>query len=55
METRPKDSSAGGGKSREEIVQDKARELLSKLPGDYNDGEVREKIKRLNGPKALND
>lgn len=32
METRPKESSSGGGKSREEIVQDKARELLSKLP-----------------------
>lgn len=32
METRPKDSSSGGGKTREEIVQDKARELLGKLP-----------------------
>lgn len=55
MDTRPKDSSSGSGKSREEIVQDKARELLNKLPGDYNDADVREKIKRLNGPKALND
>jgi dynein heavy chain len=31
METRPKDSSVGGGKTREEIVQEKAKELLSKL------------------------
>ena len=28
METRPKDSNSGGGKTREEIVQEKARELL---------------------------
>ena len=42
MDTRPKDSGGGGGKTREEIVQDKARELLSKLPSDYVDLEVRE-------------
>lgn len=51
METRPKESSTGGGKSREEIVQDKARELLSKLPPDYNMGDVRETCKKLPGPK----
>jgi len=32
METRPKDSGTGAGKSREEIVQEKARELKAKLP-----------------------
>jgi len=37
METRPKDSSSGGGKTREDIVKEKSRELLSKLPIDYND------------------
>ena len=37
IDTRPKDSSSGGGKTREEIVQEKARELLSKLPIDYID------------------
>lgn len=42
MDTRPKDSGGGGGKTREEIVQDKARELLAKLPQDYIDLEVRE-------------
>ena len=42
METRPKESNVGGGKTREEIVQDKARELLVKLPPDYIDLEVRE-------------
>lgn len=29
--------------------------MLSKLPPDYNENEVREKIKRLAGPKLLND
>jgi len=42
IDTRPKDSSAGGGKTREEIVQDKAKDLLSKLPPDYVDAEVRD-------------
>ncbi len=41
METRPKDSSGGGGKSREEIVQEKAKDILTKLPQDYNINEVR--------------
>lgn len=51
METRPKEASAGGGKSREEIVQDKARDLLSKLPIDYNMLEVRDVCKKMQGPK----
>lgn len=53
MDTRPKESSGGGGKTREEIVKDKAMELLAKLPIDYNPIEVRELIKKLSGPKAL--
>ena len=32
MITRPKDSGSGGGKTREEIVSDKASELRSKVP-----------------------
>lgn len=35
METRPKDSGGGGGKTREELVQEKSKEMLSKLPPDY--------------------
>lgn len=50
METRPKDSSVGGGKTREDIVQDKAKDMLKTLPGDYNDVEVRESVQRLGGP-----
>ena len=50
METRPKDSSVGGGKTREEIVQDKAKEMLKNLPVDYLDLEVREGVTKLGGP-----
>ena len=32
IQTRPKDSSAVGGKTREELVQDKAKEILQKIP-----------------------
>lgn len=55
METRPKDSSVGGGKTREEIVYDKAKEYLSKLPPDFIDSEVREQVNKLPGPKQLQD
>lgn len=41
LETRPKEASSGAGKTREEIVKEKAIDLLSKMPLDYNDGEVR--------------
>lgn len=37
METRPKESSAGGGKTREEQVKEKASDLINKLPVDYID------------------
>lgn len=55
MDTRPKESNVGGGKTREEIVQEKARDLLMKLPPDYVDLEVREMVKKLPGPKQLGD
>jgi len=32
MDTRPKDSGGGTGKTREEIVFDKAKELIENLP-----------------------
>lgn len=53
LETRPKEASTGAGKTREEIVKEKSLDLLSKMPLDYNEGEVRELIKKLSGPKAL--
>lgn len=36
IQTRPKDSSSGGGKTREEIVQDMSKEYLLRIPADYN-------------------
>jgi dynein heavy chain len=36
METRPKEASVGGGKTREELVKEKALDLLSKMPIDYS-------------------
>jgi len=36
IQTRPKDSSSGGGKTREEIVQDQSKEYLLRIPADYN-------------------
>lgn len=51
MATRPKEAATGGGKTREELVQDKARELLSKLPPDYNMFDVKDTCKKLPGPK----
>lgn len=53
METRPKEASSGGGKTLEEIVKEKTQELLSKMPIDYNENEVRELIRKLSGPRAL--
>lgn len=37
----PKESSGGAGKTREEIVREKAEEMLAMLPKDYNPFEVR--------------
>lgn len=54
-ETRPKDSGGGGGKTKEEIVQEKAKELLGKLPPNFEEPEIRSAIVKLAGPKALTD
>jgi dynein heavy chain len=42
LETRPKDSSGGGGKTREETVMEKSVEILQKLPENYKMIDVRE-------------
>jgi dynein heavy chain, axonemal len=54
-ETRPKESSASSGKTREEIVSEKAREMLNKLPPDYIEPEVKEQIRKLPGPPKSTD
>lgn len=55
QETRPKDSGGGSGVSKDEMVQEKSRDVRSKLPPDYNLTEVREMIKKISGPKGLTD
>lgn len=47
IQTRPKDSSVGGGKTREEVVQDQSKEYLQKIPADYNMLEVLELLRKL--------
>ena len=55
MEIKPKDTSGGGGKSREDVCIEKVRDILIKLPQDYNVPEVRSIVQKLAGPKGLNE
>lgn len=54
-ETRPKDSNAGGGKTREEIVQERTKDLLAKLPANFEMPEIRATISKLVGPARLTE
>ena len=49
METQPKTSSAGGGQTREQVVMEKASDLLGKLPEDYVHDIYHEKIGGMGG------
>ena len=55
METRPKDSGVSSGKSREEIIQGRARDLIVQVGFDFTEHEAKEFIKKLNGPKSLQE
>lgn len=55
LETRPKDAGGGGGPTREEMVVEKCREILSKLPPYYNMLDVRETLKKTGPPRGLTD
>lgn len=43
MSIQPKESSGGGGETREAAVTRHAKEMLSKLPKDYDPYEVKER------------
>lgn len=56
IDTQPKDSGGGSGKSREEEVKDKLEaDLIKGLPADFIEIEVDERLKVLKGPKNLNE
>jgi len=48
-ETQPKTSGGGGGKSLDEVVKEKAIELLGQLPEDYVEEDYKVKIRKLGG------
>uniref|UniRef100_A0A8C8ED16 Dynein axonemal heavy chain 5 n=1 Tax=Otus sunia TaxID=257818 RepID=A0A8C8ED16_9STRI len=50
----PKDSSTGGGETREAVVQRLADEMLEKLPPDYNPHEVKAQLQKMGSIQPLN-
>jgi len=55
VETQPKDSGGGGGKSMDEIVKEQALELLEKMPPDFVEEIFRATITKLKGPPGTPD
>jgi len=55
METRPKDAGSGGGPTREDIVVEKCKEIIAKLPPGYNINDVRSNLIKTPSPKGLTD
>ena len=56
VDTMPKESGSGSGKSREDEVKEKLQqELIKQLPPDFVEVEVDEKLRTLRGPKSLNE
>ncbi|XP_027535085.1 dynein heavy chain 5, axonemal-like isoform X2 [Neopelma chrysocephalum] len=50
----PKDSSSGGGETREAVVQRLADEMLEKLPPDYNPHEVKAQLQKMGAIQPIN-
>eukprot|EP00392_Amoebophrya_sp_AT5.2_P015401 g15603.t1 len=55
METQPKDSGGGAGKSVDEIVKDIAKDYLVKCPPDFVEEVFRAQIAKLKGPPNTPD
>lgn len=55
VETQPKDSGGGSGKSMDEIVKDQCGDLLSKMPPDFVEEIFRQQIAKLKGPPLTSD
>uniref|UniRef100_A0A8B9FAK4 Dynein heavy chain 5, axonemal n=1 Tax=Amazona collaria TaxID=241587 RepID=A0A8B9FAK4_9PSIT len=54
MSIQPKDSSTGGGETREAVVQRLADEMLEKLPPDYNPLQVKAQLEKMGAVQPIN-
>eukprot|EP00971_Amphidinium_carterae_P267973 5316437-Amphidinium_carterae.1 len=55
IETQPKDTGGGAGKSVDEIVKEQALDLVSKMPPDFVEEVFRAQIQKLRGPPGSNE
>jgi dynein heavy chain len=49
LETQPKQSDSGSGRTREDVVMEKSEELLKKLPESFVSDEYKESISKMGG------
>ena len=54
MSIQPKDSSGGGGETRETVVGRLAADMLEKLPPDYVPHEVRARLQKMGAMSSMN-
>ena len=54
LSIQPKDSSSGGGETRESIVYKQAQEMLDKLPADYIPHEVKARLQKMGAIAPMN-